>query len=81
MQLRESRKYKRGRQKPKISFWSQICPSKPVGGEEESKERREEEEEGGRGEEKGQTKVCCCLEIMGNWIPRALVWRLVALLV
>ena len=29
LQLRESGKYKRGRQKPKISFWSQIALANP----------------------------------------------------
>ena len=50
LQLRESGKYKKGKTKTKISFWSQICPSKPVG-EEKSKEEGEEEEEGGEEEE------------------------------
>ena len=33
--------------KTKILFWSQSCPSKPVGGEGESQEEEEKEEEGG----------------------------------
>ena len=37
--------------KNQISFWSQICPSKPVG-EEKSKEEEKEEEEGEREEVK-----------------------------
>ena len=69
LKLRESGKYKRGRQEPKISFLSQICPSKPVGGEEESKERKRRKKE-----KKNKTKiqVCFCLGIMGNWILK--VW-------
>ena len=79
LQLRESGKYKEG-DKTKIHIFVSN-PSKPVG-EEESKERREEEEEKeeeGGGEEEDQGMFV--LESNVFWIPRALVWRLVAPLV
>ena len=45
--------------KTKMSFWSQVCPSKPVG-EGESKGRRKRRK---KEEEKKKIKVCVCLRI------------------
>ena len=45
---------------------------------EEGRKEEEEEEEEGEGEEEDKTKVRFHLEIMGLWVPKVLVWRLVA---
>ena len=61
------------------SFWSPKAREKRGRREEEEKSKEEEEKKEGGGEEEDQGMFV--LESSVLWIPKVLVWRIVALLV